>query len=154
MVAPMIAGTIPEPRWIPKRGSNQLPIRAPTMPIAISATRPKPVPFTTWPASQPATRPTTKMMSNVSADMRKPPPCSSPHRESEAVRVSLQPVATHDSPIEAYGLFLRWRGGYVSCDLDHSGCPSGHAIQMMICGEASPPNAGVDGEPGVPQVIF
>jgi hypothetical protein len=66
IVAPMIAGTIPEPRWIPKRGSNQLPIRAPTMPIAISATRPKPVPFTTWPASQPATRP------NVSADMRTP----------------------------------------------------------------------------------
>jgi hypothetical protein len=63
-------GTVPTEA---KRGSNQLPISAPAMPMAISATSPKPVPFTTCPASHPAISPTTKMMSKVEADMIVPP---------------------------------------------------------------------------------
>jgi 1,4-alpha-glucan branching enzyme len=39
MVALMIAETIPVPKWIPIRGSNQSPMNAPTMPMTISPTR-------------------------------------------------------------------------------------------------------------------
>jgi hypothetical protein len=50
----MVAGTLPEPRWMPKWGSNQPPMKAPTIPKAMSAIRPRPVPCTICPANHPA----------------------------------------------------------------------------------------------------
>jgi hypothetical protein len=69
IVAAMIAARIPEPRWIPSRGNSQSPIKAPMIPRQRSATRPKPVPLTIWPASQPAINPTSKMTSRLSPDI-------------------------------------------------------------------------------------
>ena len=69
IVAAMMPATIPEPRWIPTRGNSQLPIKAPIMPMQRSATRPKPVPLTIWPASQPAINQISKMTSKLSPDM-------------------------------------------------------------------------------------
>src|SRR5262245_57622273 len=57
----MIAETMPEPIRMPKCGINQLPIKAPTMPTAMSPITPNPPPATILPASQPATSPTNKM---------------------------------------------------------------------------------------------
>jgi hypothetical protein len=64
-----IAETIPEPRWIPSCGNAQLAINAPAIPTMRSPTRPKPVPWTIWPASQPAMRPTTNITRRLSPDM-------------------------------------------------------------------------------------
>jgi hypothetical protein len=73
MTAPIaaltIAETIPEPRWIPSCGNAQLAIKAPAIPTMRSPMSPKPVPCTTWPASQPAMRPTTNITRRFSPDM-------------------------------------------------------------------------------------
>src|SRR3954453_23241916 len=54
---------------MPSWGNSQLPISAPTIPINRSPIRPKPAPRTLWPASQPATMPTTRMTRRLSTDM-------------------------------------------------------------------------------------
>ena len=59
----------PVPRWIPSWGSNQLPKKAPKIPMRMSPMSSKPVPCTIWPASQPATRPTNNMTNRLSLDM-------------------------------------------------------------------------------------
>src|SRR4051812_13461836 len=61
MVAETIALTIPAPIWMPRRGSSQVPMKAPMTPMMRSPISPKPVPLTSCPASQPATTPTSKM---------------------------------------------------------------------------------------------
>src|SRR5215472_17438946 len=40
MVATMMDETMPAPRWMPNWGNNQLPMRAPMIPMQMSATRP------------------------------------------------------------------------------------------------------------------
>src|SRR5262245_27312876 len=54
---------------MPSRGINQLPIRAPTMPTAMSPIKPNPPPSTIRPASQPATRPTKRITRRLSPVM-------------------------------------------------------------------------------------
>jgi hypothetical protein len=53
--APIVALTIalmmPAPRRMPSFGSNQLPIKAPIIPIIRSPISPNPAPRTSWPAS-------------------------------------------------------------------------------------------------------
>ena len=73
IVATMIDEMMPAPIWMPIRGNSQLPMRAPMMPMQMSATRPYPVPLTMCPASHPATRPTSKIMRIDSPDMPFPP---------------------------------------------------------------------------------
>ena len=65
IVATTIALTTPLPMWTPSWGRSHVPIKAPTIPIATSAMRPNPAPLTSCPASQPATRPTSNMMSRT-----------------------------------------------------------------------------------------
>ncbi len=69
MVAFTIAATKPTPRWIPSRGSTQLPMKAPMMPTMRSPTSPNPVPRTICPASHPAMSPTSNMISRLSPDI-------------------------------------------------------------------------------------
>jgi len=66
IVAMMIADTMPEPKSIPDRGSIQLAIKAPALPAMRSPTGPKPVPQTTWPATQPATNMTRRASPEMS----------------------------------------------------------------------------------------
>src|SRR5258708_22734212 len=54
--------------WTARRGNNQLPTSAPTIPMAMSPMRPKPQPVTIFPASQPATRPTSNMTTKLSPE--------------------------------------------------------------------------------------
>src|SRR4029077_14908469 len=61
-VALITARINPEPRLMPSRGKSQLAMNAPTMPMAISPIRPVLAPRTILPASQPAMRPTSRMM--------------------------------------------------------------------------------------------
>src|ERR1700730_8596475 len=68
MVATMIMLTRPPPIRMPRCGNSQLPMKAPTMPMAMSPIRPKPPPATISPASHPAIRPTSKMTSKLSPD--------------------------------------------------------------------------------------
>src|SRR5579871_2018844 len=67
--ASTISETMPEPRWIPSCGNIQLAMKAPAIPTTRSPTRPKPVPWTIWPASQPAAMPTANMTRRLSPDM-------------------------------------------------------------------------------------
>jgi hypothetical protein len=90
-VAWMMAFSIPAARWIPKRGSSQLPIRAPTIPIPKSAMRPWPVPRTRWLPSHPATRPTTRMTRIPSSDID-PSPTVRLGREHAGARHERQPA--------------------------------------------------------------
>src|SRR5262249_25644244 len=57
-----------------KRGISQLPISAPTMPIAMSPIRPNPPPATILPASQPAISPTSRTTRRLSPEMCMAPP--------------------------------------------------------------------------------
>src|SRR5215831_6894525 len=70
----MIAETMPEPIRMPKCGINQLPIKAPTMPTAMSPITPNPPPATILPASQPATSPTNRMTRRPCPEMYIAPP--------------------------------------------------------------------------------
>jgi len=60
---------MPKPRWMPTSGSSQPPMEAPTIPTTRSPMTTSPVPCTMRPANQPATRPTGRIMSRLSADM-------------------------------------------------------------------------------------
>ena len=53
---------------MPNRESSHVPIRLPTIPIAMSPMKPKPPPDTIFPANHPAMSPTSNMMSKLSAD--------------------------------------------------------------------------------------
>src|SRR4051812_15091394 len=68
-VATRIALTRPLPTRMPVWRRSHVPMNAPTMPIAMSPTRPKPPPATSSPASQPAIRPTRRMMSSPSPEI-------------------------------------------------------------------------------------
>src|SRR5581483_674797 len=72
-IAPIAASTIsetmPEPRWIPSCGNSQFAMKAPAIPTTRSPIRPKPVPWTIWPASQPAAMPTANMTRRLSPEM-------------------------------------------------------------------------------------
>src|SRR5262249_49832965 len=74
IVATMIAETMPEPIRMPSCGINQLPIRAPTMPMAMSPIMPNPPPATILPASQPATSPTKRMTRRLCPEITIAPP--------------------------------------------------------------------------------
>src|SRR5437763_354052 len=68
--APMTALTIdptkPENGTKPNRVSNQTPMNAPTIPMMMFQSSPKPKPRTMLPASQPATAPTISMIMMLS----------------------------------------------------------------------------------------
>src|SRR5262249_52763512 len=74
IVATMIAETMPEPIRMPKCGIDQLPIKAPTMPTAMSPITPNPPPATILRASQPATSPTNRMTKRPCPEMYIAPP--------------------------------------------------------------------------------
>ena len=66
MIAAIISLTIPPPMLTPSSGNNHDPMNAPIMPMMMSPTIPKPAPLTIRPASQPAIKPTIKMMTRLS----------------------------------------------------------------------------------------
>ncbi len=107
IVALMIAAAIPTPRWMFNLGSSQPPMKAPAIPTMMSPMMPRPVPRTIWLASQPATRPTTRMMMRLSPDIawgsrfcaRGDGPPHGANRISDAVRAERgSPLARRDRP--------------------------------------------------------
>jgi len=103
IVETMISVTIPVPSQIPSCGSSQLPIKAPTIPMQMSATNPYPVPLTICPASHPAIRPTSRMTRidsfDISISAIPPYDCALSRRSRNRLRSSQRPPVRASHPM-------------------------------------------------------